>query len=114
MCIDWFTTIPRLPHSVAVWCAILNVVLPGVGTMIAAVVDQPNFNKTQFWIGVFQLCTSFFLIGWAWSIWWGWLILQMGDLDYDKLPIVPSSKGSKNSEKNNNDEENQPEGENLA
>ena len=86
MCIECFETIPKISQGAAVCWAILNVVMPGIGTVIASTLDQPGFNRMQFWIGIGQFFMSFFLIGWVWSIWWGWLIIQRSDADYNVLP----------------------------
>jgi len=67
------TNVPVLPNNWAYACFILNLLLPGTGTITAAIYN--DFEKTQFVIGVLQLCTSVYLVGWAWSIFWGYLIV---------------------------------------
>ena len=67
------TNVPILPNKWAYACFILNLLLPGTGTITAAFYN--DFDKTQFVIGILQLCTSVYLIGWAWSIFWGYLIV---------------------------------------
>ena len=45
-----------LPHLSNIWayvCAFLNLVLPGVGTMLAAILGDANINKTQLMVGLF-------------------------------------------------------------
>ena len=69
--------VPRLttfwPYVVAVLC----LVLPGSGTMLAACVGYSTaWSKTQIFVGSLQMMTAVFLIGWIWSIWWGIKILH--------------------------------------
>ena len=45
-----------MPHLTNIWayvCAFFNLILPGVGTMLAAVLGDANINKTQLMIGLF-------------------------------------------------------------
>ena len=60
-------------------CAV-NIILPGVGTIIAVVVaDRYISNKTQLLVGVFQLLTAYIIFGWIWSIYWGYLIVSYSE-----------------------------------
>jgi len=80
--------IPVLPMCMAVFCLVVNCVLPGVGSMIAAFAllccSNTEDVKTgkiglfciNFWVGVAQLVTLVFGIGWVWSIFWGFLYLH--------------------------------------
>ena len=55
---------------------ILNLFIPGVGTMIAACLGDPNaWSKTQLIIGVFQMLLSVYIIGWFWAVYWGYLMI---------------------------------------
>ena len=63
----------------------MNVLFPGMGTIIASTLDKDGFNKIQFWIGVAQFFTSVFFTGWIWSIWWGCLILDKSEDDDESL-----------------------------
>ena len=54
--------------------AILNLILPGFGTMIASCSTQGAISKTQLAVGFIQFLTTYILIGWIWSIYWGYLI----------------------------------------
>ena len=73
-------------------CLVLNVVVPGTGTILMSILGDPNINKTQFAIGVLQfLCWltaivmmgifgivkmgGFTILEWCWSIYWGALIV---------------------------------------
>ncbi len=38
-----------------------------------------SWSKTQLFIGTLQMMTAVYLIGWVWSIWWGWKMLFFSD-----------------------------------
>lgn len=76
--------IPVLPRPVAIVCLILNIVIPGLGTVISGLIaffltrrDMPLMSRTSIlfvncFVGIMQLATIVFLmIGWFWSIAWG-------------------------------------------
>ena len=44
--------------------------------MIASCASETNVSKTQLCIGLVQFLTSFVLIGWFWSIYWGYLMVM--------------------------------------
>ena len=71
-------TIRRVPKPWHIVLLILNVIFPGWGTMISACCDG-KFDSCTFLVGLVQLLTSFLLIGWLWSIYWGWLIFRKSD-----------------------------------
>ena len=60
---------------VGVIAAILNLILPGFGTMIAACATSAGaVSKVQLAVGLIQFLTTYILVGWIWSIYWGYLI----------------------------------------
>lgn len=80
--------IPIMPMPMAILCFILNCIIPGIGTVTAsftvfccANVGQSAGGKIgcfclNFWIGWLQLFTIWlFLLGWIWSIMWGWAFI---------------------------------------
>ena len=69
------TMVPVVGNIWSYICFILNVLLPGVGTMLCACLGDANLNKTQLVVGVAQMLTSVYLIGWFVSIYWGYLIV---------------------------------------
>jgi len=77
---SYVSDVPKVALPVAYVVAFVNVILPGFGTMIAAFAatsqSQSAVSKTQLAIGLMQFLTTFALVGWAWSIYWGWLIVQ--------------------------------------
>ena len=67
--------VPKVNNVLSLFCFALNVILPGFGTVIAAcAVEEELVSKTQVVIGFLQFATSVFVVGWIWSIYWGWLI----------------------------------------
>lgn len=72
--------VPKVSKPVAYVSAFFNVILPGWGTVIAAFMatssSQTAVSKTQLFIGLMQFLTTFALVGWIWSIYWGYLIVM--------------------------------------
>ena len=68
--------VPLVGKACAVICAILNCILPGSGTFVAACyTEDDHVSKVQMSIAVVQFLTTFFLIGWLLSIFWAYLII---------------------------------------
>ena len=74
------TDVPRVGSPMHVVLLILNIIIPGLGTMIVSCYTE-KWSKTLFAIGVFQLFLAYILIGWIFSIYWGWLIFQKSTKD---------------------------------
>ncbi|CAB1102391.1 unnamed protein product [Ectocarpus sp. CCAP 1310/34] len=65
----------RTPLALAIF--IVNIFLPGkrgVGTII---VGALACSCETLIVGLLQLFTSCIIIGWVWSIWWGWELLEV-------------------------------------
>uniref|UniRef100_A0A5S6R0T9 Protein SPEC3 n=1 Tax=Trichuris muris TaxID=70415 RepID=A0A5S6R0T9_TRIMR len=101
-----YSSIPFLPLPVAIVSLLLNILLPGSGTILAGlavvVVGKPRLTVQEgriilsvvinICVGVFQfITTTFFLIGWFWSITWGGLLV-MHALTYRAECIVSRRK----------------------
>ena len=69
------TDVPRLMGVLPYVAAVLNVVLAGSGTILAGCMGE-TWNKTQIFVGIVQMLTSAFLIGWFLSIYWAYLIVM--------------------------------------
>ncbi|CAI2385268.1 unnamed protein product [Moneuplotes crassus] len=81
-----FGCIESVVHVPGIWgyvILILNIILPGVGTIITSFMARTGFAKFQFVCGVFQLLLAITLIGWLWSVWWGCLIISKNDEEDD-------------------------------
>uniref|UniRef100_A0A146LY26 Protein SPEC3 n=2 Tax=Lygus hesperus TaxID=30085 RepID=A0A146LY26_LYGHE len=86
--------IPVLPICLAWMCLILNIVIPGSGTIISGLLcmcfGKPRFSVNDsgvarlgslcvnFIVGISQIFTILFcLVGWGWSIWWGVIMIKV-------------------------------------
>lgn len=76
---DYVSDVPKVSQPVSYIVAFINFILPGWGTWVAAFAatstSQSAVSKTQLSIGLMQFLTTFALIGWIWSIYWGYLIV---------------------------------------
>nr|AAZ23913.1 spec3-like protein [Sterkiella histriomuscorum] len=55
---------------------ILNIILPGWGTMVSSCISLSGFSTHTLIVGFLQFITCWFILGWIWSIWWGYLIYK--------------------------------------
>ncbi|KAJ1476748.1 hypothetical protein T484DRAFT_1823894 [Baffinella frigidus] len=57
--------------GLGLFCLLANIFFPGIGSIVAGLkTDKPS----TMIIGLFQFITSWLIVGWIWSIVWGWLI----------------------------------------
>ena len=70
------SNVPYVTKPVAIIAAILNFLLPGLGTAIAASAASDNVSKTQLIIALIQFLTAVVLLGWIWAIYWGYLLVM--------------------------------------
>lgn len=85
--------LPALPICLAYFCLVMNVILPGLGTIFAGLFcvcfGKPRFSQfdgAKPRLGSFLIntivgfaqafCVIFCLVGWGWSIWWGMILLK--------------------------------------
>lgn len=85
--------IPVLPVCLAYFCMVLNVIVPGLGTILSGFfclcIGIPRFSQydgararlgsfaLNWVIGISQaFCLLFCLVGWGWSIWWGYIMVK--------------------------------------
>ena len=94
--------VPALGNIWAYICFILNVFVPGVGTMLCGCLGDANMNKTQMLIGIVQLLTSVYLLGWVVSVYWGYLIVKKSKGDHNEIRQLMSAAGGNNAEQSNN------------
>jgi len=69
------TNVPRVSKPIAIVCAVLNFIVPGLGTLVAACSHQDNVSKTQMSIALVQFLTTFFLVGFIFAQYWSYLIV---------------------------------------
>ena len=74
-CVKIRDSLPSLNPALAVLLLVVNIFLPGVGTMILGCLGG-GCAWQHIIVGVLQLITAGIIIGWIWSIWWGILLVQ--------------------------------------
>ena len=74
-CKESVTTVSPPMHIVLF---IVNIFLPGVGTIISSFIGKEGFNMMALVFGVLQLVLTSFLVGWIWSIVHGYWLYQKG------------------------------------
>ena len=72
---DLVRAVPILTKPLGIICAIINVFLPGWGTMISTCAGGGVVAKTQIIIGLLQFVTAPILVGYIWSWYWAYLIV---------------------------------------
>ena len=93
---DLMTSIPRLSGIWPYVCFVLNIILPGTGTMLMSCLGYPGaWSKTQLGLGMVQMLTSVYIVGWIFSIYWGWLILKRGIEDKAEVQHFLNKTGAR-------------------
>eukprot|EP01095_Lingulamoeba_sp_RSL-Kostka_P012858 TRINITY_DN5182_c0_g1_i1.p1 TRINITY_DN5182_c0_g1~~TRINITY_DN5182_c0_g1_i1.p1 ORF type:complete len:132 (+),score=2.09 TRINITY_DN5182_c0_g1_i1:45-440(+) len=64
--------IPKVKKPYHIVCFVLNIFIPGSGTIIAAIMDKMDWVNIVF--GIIQFLTFIIILGWIWSIIWGYAI----------------------------------------
>ncbi|XP_050406219.1 protein stum [Patella vulgata] len=100
------SAIPYLPISVAIICLMLNILIPGTGTMVSGFAilccGKPRVHSkddhvivsicVNIWVGFAQLFTiTFLLVGWFWSLAWG-VRMVMLSVEYRREQQVQREK----------------------
>lgn len=67
-----YAQVPVLPTDKALICLVVNVFVPGIGTIIAGVLG----GKPLIGRGIAQLLLSIIVVGWIWGIVTGVQLLQ--------------------------------------
>ena len=63
--------IPSLSMVLAIVILIVNIIVPGIGTICFICLGGSGQWVEHLVIGLLQFFLTFFLIGWIWSICWG-------------------------------------------
>ena len=79
------TNVPRVSKPVAIVCAVLNLIMPGLGTLVAACSAQENVSKTQMAIALVQFLTAVFLIGFIFAQYWSYLLVMKSMEDQNSV-----------------------------
>ena len=68
---------PQVSKYFAIGCGLVNLILPGVGTIIAACGGkEETVSKAQIVMGILQILLSFFLIGFFLAAFWSFLLVS--------------------------------------
>ena len=73
---EMMTNVPHVSKPIAGVCAVLNLIFPGFGTLVAACASQENVSKTQMTIALMQFLTTVFIIGFIWAQYWSYLLVM--------------------------------------
>ena len=68
-------SIVKLEAPMGIVVFILNIFCPGFGTIIAGFLNKDAMVNNLI-VGLIQMFTCWLLIGWAWSIYTGYLIFE--------------------------------------
>ena len=87
--------VPVLSNVWAYVCLVLNILLPGMGTILCSCLGDANMNKTQLGCGIVQFLTAPFIVGWLASIYWGILIVKKSKGDHNEIKnLLSAAKGN--------------------
>ena len=75
VCDNLVDDIAPVKSSVAILLLLLNIFIPGLGTIVNSFFGG-KCRATTFIVGLLQLLLASFILGWIWSIWWGVLIYE--------------------------------------
>ena len=68
--------VPKVEKTVALICLLVNIFMPGFGTLIGAIATPTGCDFCAFVYGILQILLTGFGIGWIWSVVWGLLMYQ--------------------------------------
>ncbi len=91
MCQEWLETIPSVSTCMAGLVLIINIFLPGLGTLLLACLGPSFTCTTQTCVGILQILTAPFIIGWIWSIYWGILACSKSYEPQPEVVVVSSN-----------------------
>lgn len=84
--------VPKLSKPIAIFCGVINIILPGTGTVVAAcMTDEDTVSKTQLVVGLMQFLLSLLIIGYFWSWYWSYLLVakafEIGEFATGRTPV---------------------------
>ncbi|TNV75519.1 hypothetical protein FGO68_gene8472 [Halteria grandinella] len=82
------TNVPRLERPIAYGVCAANVIVPGLGTLVASA-KAVQGRKTLLVLALLQFFTAYMVFGWVASIYWGILIVQKAHSTDETDPIIP-------------------------
>ena len=81
-----FAVVHRPMHIV---CFVLNVLLPGTGSMVSACCDVKGFNSLALIFGLLQFFFCWTIVAWFWSAFHGYIIYK-SEPGSNRFQPVPS------------------------
>jgi len=75
------------------------VFIAGCGTIVSAFFVENGISKTQLLVGIAQLLTSVYIIGWLLSLYWAYKLIEKSGRTDEKTKLVGASNS--NSQANN-------------
>ena len=70
------SNVPLVTKTIAIVALLLNFIVPGAGTILAACQTRSNYvSKAQMTMAFVQFVTAIFLIGWILALYWSYLII---------------------------------------
>jgi len=66
----------KVHHPVGLILFILNIVLPGIGTIVSSFLDKRRLNGLALLFGILQFLFCLSIVPWIWSIWHGYMIYE--------------------------------------
>ena len=86
-------TIPINSKCIAIFLLIVNIFLPGMGTVIMSCLTK-EFSCINILIGIAQAILSICIIGWIWSVIWGLLCYELAsDDEKERQPLYNDFPG---------------------
>ena len=72
---ELITDMPYVNKAVAIVLGIINILIPGLGTVIMSYFYEDSFSKSQIVVGLSQFFLSQIIIGWLWAQYWSFLLI---------------------------------------
>jgi hypothetical protein len=101
------TWIPVMPLWMAIVLLIVNIFIPGLGTMLAGffvLCELANLGDSSqsrvesfcanFWVGVLQMLLASIVLGWIWAIFWGILFVTQSTENYGRASATGAGRTS--------------------
>jgi hypothetical protein len=80
-----FGNVPKTTPKQAILVLVMNILLPGSGTMLIGCLADPK-NADLMKTGVFQFISAIFVVGWIWSIWYGIeVVKKAGEAEEERI-----------------------------
>ena len=97
--------VPKLSKPIAIFCGVINLFLPGTGTITAACMTvEETVSKTQLIVGLMQFLLSLLIVGYFWSWYWAYLLVakafEIGEFATNRTPVGSSDKAAVSNLKN--------------